>query len=62
MDLARKFEEATSSTTTNINSLETHKLYPIVRAQRVTIRFDLTVLKTVRVSESSVFQIFLPKR
>jgi len=62
MYLAKKFEEATSCKTININSLEKEKLYPIARAKRITSKYGPTVLLTVRVSESCVVQIFLQKR
>ena len=62
MDLAKKFEEATACKTNNINSLEKEKLFPIVRAKRISSEYGPTVLLTVRDSESCVVQIFLPKR
>jgi len=61
MDLARIFEEATSSTTTSINSLENIKLYPMARAKTTTTKYVPTALLNVRYSESSVVQIFLFK-
>ena len=61
MDPAKKFEEATSCVT-NISSLDIEKMYPIVPAKRITTKYGPTVLLTVRDSESSVVQIFTPKR
>jgi len=62
MELAKKFEDATSCQSVNINSLETDKKYPIVRAKRMTSKFGPTVLLTIRDSESTTVKIFLPKR
>jgi len=62
MDLAKKFEEATSCVTTNISSLDIEKTYPIVPAKRITTKYGPTVLLIVRDFESSVVQIFTPKR
>jgi len=62
MNLAKKFEEATSCVTTNISSLVIEKTYPIVHAKRITTKYGPTVLLNVRDSESSVVQIFTPKR
>ena len=60
-ELAKKFEEATSCQSVNINSLDRDKTYPIVRAKRITSEFGPTVLLAVRESESTTVQIFLPK-
>jgi len=51
MDLAKRFEEAT-----NVTSLEPHKLYPINRAPK----YGPTVVLNLRVSETSIVQVFLP--
>jgi len=45
-----------------ITSLETGKNYPIFRAKRNTIKFGQTVLLTIRDTESTTIQTFLPKR
>jgi len=62
MDLAKRFEEATSCTSVTISSLEINKLYPIVRAKRITTKYGPTILLSIRDSEAKVVQIFLPKR
>jgi len=62
MELEKKFEVATSCQSVNINSLHTDKKYPIVRAKRMTSKFGPTVLLTIRDSESTIVQTFLPKR
>jgi len=62
MDLAKRFEEATSSISVNISSLVMNKLYPIVRAKRINTKFGTTVLLSIRDSDEKIVQIFLPKR
>ena len=65
MDLAQKFEDATasaSSASVNISSLVVNRLYPIVRAKRITTKFGSTVLLSIRDSDEQLVQIFLPKR
>ena len=46
----------------NLTYLEINKLYPIVRAKKITIKYGPTVLLSIRDSEASMVQIFLPKR
>jgi len=62
MDLAKKFEDATSCHSVNINFLDTDKMYPIVRAKRITSKFGPTILLIIQNSESTTVQIFLTKR
>jgi len=62
MDLAKRFEEATAYTSVNLSSLEINKLYPIFHAKRSTTKYGQTVLLSIRVSETSIVQVFLPKR
>jgi len=45
-----------------LSSLDIEKMYLIVPAKRITTKYGPTVLLTVRDSESSVVQIFTPKR
>jgi len=61
MDLAKRFEEATSSTSVNIRSLEMNKLYRIVRAKRINTKFGSTVFLSIRDSEENIVQLLLPK-
>ena len=61
MDLAKSFEVATAYTSVNLTSLESNKLYPIFRAE-ITTKYGPTVLLTLRVSETGIVQVFLPKR
>jgi len=62
MDLAKRFEEAIAYTSVNLSSLEINKLYPIFHAKRSTTKYGPTVLLSIRGSETSKVQIFLPKR
>jgi len=62
MDLAKRFEEATSSTSVNISSLEINKLYPIVRAKNINTKFGPKISLSIRDSEAKIVQLFLPKR
>jgi len=62
MDFSKRFEEATSSTTVSIRSMEVNKMYPIFHAKRINTKFGSTVLLSIRDSEAKIVQIFLPKR
>ena len=65
MDLAKKFEDATTSAScasVNISSLILNRPYPIVRAKRVTTKFGSTVMLSIRDTDEQLIQIFLPKR
>ena len=62
MDLAKRFEEATAYASVNVTYLEPHKLYPITRAKRISTKYGPTVVLTLRISETSIVQAFLPKR
>ena len=62
MDLAKRFEEATAYASVNVTSLEPHKLYPIIRAKRFSTKYGPIVVLTLRISETSIVQVFLPKR
>jgi len=62
MKLEKRFEEATAYSSVNVTSLEPNKLYPIVRAKRISTKYGTTVLLTLRVSETNIVQVFLPKR
>ena len=62
MDLTKRFEEATAYASINVNTLEPHKLYPIIRAKRIPIKYGPTVVLTLRIAENYNDQVFLPKR
>ena len=62
MDLAKRFEEATAYTSVKVTSLEPHMLCPIVRTKRISTKYGITVVLTLRISETSIVQVFLPKR
>jgi len=61
MDLTKRFEEATAYASVNVNTLEPHKLYPIVRVKRITTKYGPTVVLTLCIAENNV-QVFLSKR
>jgi len=58
----KRFEEATAYASVNVTSLEPHKFYPILRANGISIKYGPTMVLTIRISEASVVQVFLPKR
>jgi len=62
MDIPKQFKEATAYTSVNLSSLEINKLYPIFRAKGITTKYVPTVLLSIRVPETSIIQVFLPKR
>ena len=62
MYLAKRFEEATDCASVNVTSLESHKLCPIFRAKRNSTKFGPTLVLTLRISETSIVQIFRHKR
>jgi len=46
MDLTKLFEEATAYASVNVNTLQPHKLYPIIRAKRIPTKYGPTVVLT----------------
>jgi len=62
MDLAKRFEEANSSTSVIISTSLINILYPIVRAKPINTKFEPTILLSIRESDENIVQIFLPKR
>ena len=62
MDLTKRFEEATAYASVNVNTLEPHKLYPIIRAKRILTKYGPSVVLTLRIAETYIVQVFLPKR
>ena len=62
MDLTKGFEEATAYASVNVNTLEPHKLYTIIRAKRITTIYGPKVVLTLRIAEINIVKIFLPKR
>jgi len=62
MDLAKRFEEATAYASVCVTSLEPHKSYPITKAKRISTKYGLAVVLTLRGSDTSVVQVFLPQR
>ena len=62
MDLTKRFEEATAYASVNVNTLEPHKVYPIIRAKRIPTKYGLSVVLNLRTAETNIVQVFLPKR
>jgi len=62
MDLAKRFEEATAYASVSVSSLEPHTKYPITRAKRISTKYGLSVVLTLRGSDSGIVQVFLPQR
>ena len=62
MDLTKRFEEATAYASVNVNTLEPHKLYAIIRAKRIPTKYGLSVVLNIRIAETNNVQVFLPKR
>ena len=62
MDLAKRFEEATAYASVSVSSLEHHTKYPITRAKRISTKYGLSVVLTLRGLDSGVVQVFLPQR
>jgi len=61
MDLGKRFQESTAYAV-SIASLEPQNRYPIVRAKRLTTRFGMSVVFTLRSSDTNVVHVFLPQR
>jgi len=40
MDLSKRFEKETSYASVNVNTLEPHKVYPIIRAKRIPTKYE----------------------
>ena len=62
MDLGKRFEEATAYASVSVASLEPHERYPIVRAKRLSTKFGMSGVFTLRSSDTTIVQIFLPQR
>ena len=62
MNLVKGFDEATAYTSVKLSALERNKLYPRVHAKRIATKYGPTVLLSIRVSETNIVQILLPKR
>jgi len=62
LDLAKRFEEATVYASVSVSFLEPHKQYPINRAKRISTKYGLSVVLTLKCPDSGVVQVFLPQR
>ena len=62
MDLTKRFEESTAYASVNVKTLEPYKLYPIVRAKRIPAKYGPRVVLNLRIAETNIVLVFLPKR
>jgi len=62
MDIGKRFDEATAYNTVSVASLEPHKRYPVIRAKRLSTKYGMSVVFTLRNSDANVVQVFLPQR
>jgi len=62
MDLSKRFEETNAYASVNVSTLEPHKMYPIIRAKRIPTKYGLSVVLTLRIAETNIVQVLLPKR
>jgi len=62
MDIGKRFDEATAYSTVSVASLEPHKRYPVIRAKRLSTKYGMSVVFTLRNSDANVVQVFLPQR
>jgi len=53
MDLTKRFEEATAYASVNFNTLEPHKLYPIVSAKIIPTKYGPNFVLTLRIAENN---------
>ena len=61
-DLGKRFEEVTAYASVDVASLEPHKRNLIIRAKRLLNKYGKSVGFTVRSSDTSSVQVFLPQR
>jgi len=62
MDIGMRFDEATAYNTVSVASLEPNEPYPVIRAKRLSTKYGMSVVFTLRKSDANVVQVFLPQR
>jgi hypothetical protein len=62
MDLNTKFQDAASSNAIKISSMKVDRKYPIIKAERVTIKCGPTVLRSIKESPNNIVKVLMPKR
>jgi len=62
MNLNKRIEEATAYAAISVASLEPHKRYPIITDKRLSTKNGMSVVFTLRNSDTNVVQVFLPQR
>jgi len=60
-NLAKRFDEATVYESVNVNSLQPHIFYAILKAKRIPTKYGPSIVLTIRISETRIVQVFLPK-
>jgi len=54
MDIGKRSDEATAYNTVSVASLEPHKRYPVIRAKRLSTKYGISVVFTLRNSDANV--------
>jgi hypothetical protein len=62
MDLALRFQEASSCTAMSVAKLQTDRTYPITFTERVGTRFGPAILMSLLDTPTRIVKIFLPRR
>jgi hypothetical protein len=62
MELAKKFQKVTSSSTVNTSSLDVNRKYPINRAERIVTKFGPNILMSIADEPDRTGKVFMPKR
>ena len=62
MDLVKRFEEATAYASVSVASLEPHNRHPIIRSKRFSTIFGMSVVFTLRSSDTTIVQVFLQQQ
>ena len=62
MDIGKRFDEVTAYNTVIVASLEPHKPYPVTRAKRLSTKYGVSVVFTLRNSDANIVQVILPQR
>jgi hypothetical protein len=62
MELALRFQEASSFTAMSVAKLQTDRKYPITFAERVGTRFGPAILMSLLDTPARIVKVFLPRR
>jgi hypothetical protein len=61
-NLSKKFEEAASSHTIQINKVVVDRKYPVIKTEQMSTKFGSTVLLNLKDEQYKIVKVFLPKR